>query len=125
MRARARLVLLLTGCTGAGAAAAPLAVTCEPALPTFCANIHVSCSGRTEVPTFAFRLHAQDERGWIETGAHAVREQYRDARVHWSEDAVILRPRQGAGYIKLRADGRYSFRLYERHEGIMSYGHCR
>lgn len=123
MRARARLVLLLTGCTGAGAA--PLAVTCEPALPYFCANIHVSCSGRTDVPTFAFRLHARDGRGGIDAEAPALRELYRDARVDRDEDAVILRPRQGAGYIRLQADGRYSFRHYAGNAGIMSYGHCR
>lgn len=123
MRAPARLVLLFTVCTGAGAA--PLAVDCTPALPTFCANIHVSCSGRTDVPTFAFRLHAKDGHGWIEAEAHAIREQYRDARVARDGDAVILRPRQGAGYIKLLANGKYSFRHYAGDTGIMSYGHCR
>jgi hypothetical protein len=109
----------------AAAGAMTLAVDCAPALPYFCANIHVSCSGRTAMRTFAFRLHAQDSRGRIEAEAHAIREQYEGARVDWSEDAVILRPRRGAGYIRLLADGRYSFRHYAGDAGVMSYGHCR
>lgn len=123
MRARARLVLLFAVCTSAGAA--PLAVDCAPALPYFCANVHVSCSGRTDVPTFAFRLHAKDDRGWIEAESHAIREQYRDARVDRDEDTVILRSRRGGGYIRLLASGKYSFRHYAGDAGIMSYGHCR
>lgn len=130
LSSRALLPALLAAVGVARADAAPLAgsiaVACEPALPFFCANIHVSCSGRTDMRTFAFRLRAQDGRGWIETEAGAVRQQYEDARVDWSDGAVLLRPRDGAGYIRLLASGKYSFRYYDAHEaGIMSYGHCR
>lgn len=124
-RALPWLPLALLPAILAAAPAGHIAVACAPALPYFCANVHVSCSGRTDLPTFAFRLHAQDGRGWIEAGTHALREQYRDARVDRDEDAVILRPRHGAGYIRLLADGRYSLRHYAGDTGIMSYGHCR
>ena len=37
---------------------------------------------------------------------------------------VILRPQGRAGYIKLLANGKYSFRHYSQDVGIMSYGQC-
>ena len=100
-------------------------VHCAPALPHFCANIHVSCAGRTEQPTFPFRLRARGKLGAIEAAPAAIAAQYANARATWSEDgAVILRPREGPGYIKLQTDGRYSFRHYVGEAGIMSHGRC-
>lgn len=103
-------------------------VTCEPALPFFCGNIHVACSGRTTIRTFPFKLRASPSRGWIESAADTsgVKERYENGRLDW-EDAktyVILRPREGNGYVKLLADGRYSFRHYSQGIGTMSYGRC-
>lgn len=105
-----------------------LAVHCQPALPFFCANIHVSCSGRTELRTFAFELKAQSDRGGIESaaGSAGIQALYEDGRVDWDPEAayVILRARGTRGYIKLLADGRYSFRHYAQDTGLMSHGHC-
>lgn len=105
-----------------------IAVHCRPALPYFCANIHVSCSGRTELKTFAFELKAQSDRGRIESAADSAgaRALYVNGRVDWGPEAayVILRARGARGYIKLLADGRYSFRHYAQDTGLMSHGHC-
>lgn len=128
--------LALAVCAAVGSASAaprlaqPLAVDCEPALPYFCANVHVSCSGRTDLRTFPFRLTVAADRGSIDAGAGAagIARRYVGARVDRGPDAayLILRPAEGAGYIKLLASGRYSFRYYDAREaGIMSYGHCR
>lgn len=105
-----------------------VAVHCRPALPFFCANIHVGCSGRTELKTFAFELQAQSDRARIESAAASagIWAPYENARAQWDPEAayVILRPRGTRGYIKLLAGGRYSFRHYAQDTGLMSHGHC-
>jgi hypothetical protein len=103
-------------------------VDCQPALPFFCRNIHVGCSGRTEVKTFPFKLRANSSRGWIESRSDTsgIRNLYENGRVDWGEgdSYVILRPQGKEGYIKLLANGRYSFRHYVQDVGIMSHGQC-
>ena len=103
-------------------------VECLPALPVFCQNIHVSCAGPTELRTFPFKLRVVPGRGWIEAAPEAAdfQRQYADARIEWGEaDAsVILRPRDRQGYIKLAADGSFSFRHYPQDTGVMAYGRC-
>ena len=103
-------------------------VHCEPALPFFCRNIHVACSGRTEVRTFPFKLRANSGRGWIEPTSEtsAIQKPYENASVDWGKEStyVILRPQGRDGYIKLLANGNYSFRHYLQEVGIMSHGHC-
>jgi membrane protein YqaA with SNARE-associated domain len=105
-----------------------LEVECVPALPVFCQNIHVSCSGPTELRTFAFKLRVISGRGWLEAGPEAAdfQRQYSDARIEWGEaDAyVILSPPGRQGYIKLQTDGSFSFRHYPEDIGVMSYGRC-
>jgi hypothetical protein len=106
-----------------------VAVECQPALPFFCTNIHVACSGRTEVRTFPFMLRANSSRGWIESKSDAsgLRKSYENGSVDWGKDGmyVILRPQGRKGYIKLLANGKYSFRHYSQDVGIMSHGQCR
>ena len=121
----------LTVYGGGRAHAAPppaVEVQCEPALAVFCQNIHVSCAGPTELRTFPFKLRVVSGRGWIETGPEAADFQrlYANAPAEWGErDAyVILRPNRGQGYIKLLADGSFSFRHYRDDIGIMAYGRC-
>jgi hypothetical protein len=103
-------------------------VQCQPALPFFCGNIHVACSGRTEVRTFPFRFHANASRGWIESKSDTsgFQKLYEDGRVAWGKDDayVILRPQGREGYIRLLANGKYSFRHYSQDVGIMSHGQC-
>lgn len=104
------------------------ALSCEPALPFFCGNLHVSCSGRTSLPTFAFTLRATHAQGAIEPAleAEGFRQQYQGAGVDWDNQGqyVIVRPAQTSGYIKLLANGSYSFRHYLQHVGVMSLGRC-
>ena len=105
-------------------------VACQPALPFFCGNIHVACSGRTTIRTFAFKMRAGPSRGSIESGSDTagVSELYQDGPVAWesANTSVILRPHAGSGYIKVLANGTYSFRLYAQGQGdgVMSYGRC-
>jgi hypothetical protein len=100
-------------------------VSCQPALPFFCGNIHVACSGLTTTRTFAFRLRVAGADGWIES-ASDIGALYAPGRVEQDPEGayLILRPRQGGGYIKLLADGSYSFRHYARDAATMSYGRC-
>ncbi|HEY6512464.1 MAG TPA: hypothetical protein VI032_10820 [Burkholderiaceae bacterium] len=104
-------------------------VSCQPALPVFCSNIHVSCSGPSAIRTFAFTLRASGVLGSIESAADTsgIGPLYAKARAEWSthDGTVILWPQQGPGYIKLLADGRYSFRHYGEHTATMSHGQCR
>jgi hypothetical protein len=103
-------------------------VSCEPALPYFCGNTHVSCSGQTPIRTFRFKLRAGATHGWIDaaTDTEGMREQYRRARLEWDVDGayVVFLPNPAKGYIKLHADGSYSFRHYAQDVGAMSHGHC-
>lgn len=78
--------------------------------------------------TFPFKLGATRTHGSIESTADTagIAEQYRNGRVEWHNDDayIILRPQQANGYIKMLADGSYSFRHYSQHAGTMSRGHC-
>ena len=105
------------------------AVSCQPALPHFCANIHVACSGPSTIRTFPFALRARADQGSIESSSDTagIGEIYTNGRVAWDSELsyVILRPHQGNGYIKLLADGTFSFRLYlQNASAVMTYGRC-
>ena len=104
-------------------------IACQPSAPYFCANVHVSCSGRTTVPTFPFSLRITPTGGGAleaPPGSAVFVEQYSDAQVEWSTEGlyVIVRPARSSGYIKLFRDGKYVFRHYPQHEGVMSLGQC-
>lgn len=103
-------------------------VSCEPAIPLFCNNIHVACGGPSTTKTFAFALRANRTSGSIAaTGDGAdIAEEYENGRVEWDgqNEFVIIRPKQKDGYVKLHADGRYIFRLYAVRGTIMSRGQC-
>lgn len=126
-------VALAAGGASAPNALARLAQTgvasCQPATPYFCDNVHVSCSGRTTLPTFPFTLRVNRARGAIESDPEhdALRKPFDDGPIEWEEGgaSVILRPRIHSGYIKLLADGSYSFRHYTPHGAVMSIGRCR
>jgi hypothetical protein len=103
-------------------------VSCQPSLPFFCSNVHVSCSGQTSIETFPFKLRATLTQGTIESAheTEAFRMQYENGRVEWDRGGtyVILLPRLTNGYIKLLSDDTYSFRHYSQHGGVMSIGRC-
>jgi len=103
-------------------------VACQPSLPFFCGNLHVSCSGQTSIETFPFTLKAGVSHGTIDAapGTEGLRAQYENGRIEWDKEGtyVILFPRLAGGYIKLLVDGTYSFRHYSRDVGVMSIGRC-
>jgi hypothetical protein len=104
-------------------------VSCQPALPYFCENVHVRCSGRTPVPAGPFRLRVAGSTGSLEPApaAEEVRLQYENAIVEWSrdDDYVVLSPRASNGYLKVLSDGKYIFRRYVQSVGVMSLGYCK
>ena len=135
------LVVSLAACTSPGFAAegdaassmvAKLAQTgelsCQPSVPAFCGNLHVSCSGQTSIKTFRFKLRATPSQGTIESApeTEALRAPYENARIEWDSQGryVLLLPQQASGYIKLLSDGTYSFRDYAQDVAVMSIGRC-
>ncbi len=106
------------------------AVTCQPAMPLFCSNIHVSCAGPSSMRALPFTLRATRSAGAIDIAAADtanLRALYAEARVEWDTDDayVILRPRQASGYVKLLADGTYIVRHYTApYAATMSRGRC-
>ena len=103
-------------------------VACKPSIPYFCVNLHVTCAGKTAVPTFHFGLRTTPNGAALDAPADAqvFVEAYAGGGVDWSSDGqhVIVRPAQSRGYIKLFRDGSYVFRHYPRDEGVMSLGTC-
>jgi hypothetical protein len=103
-------------------------ITCQPAHPYFCANLHVTCLGRTTLPTFSFTLRISASGPALDAPkeAQAFAELYAGSQLDWSPDGLylIISPVHAAGYIKLFQDGKYVFRYYPQHEGVMSLGSC-
>jgi hypothetical protein len=103
-------------------------LSCQPALPYFCENVHVRCVGLTTVAASPFKLR-------VAAGSPTValviddenQARYQDAEVEWAEDGsyLLLSPRSANGYVKLLADGKYIFRHYIQGRGVMSLGHCK
>ena len=134
----ATLPLLVAAVASTGAVAQPADalstlrreghVACRPNDPYFCANVHVSCAGRTTVPTFPFTLRLTPTGAALEAaaGSEGVAEQYSAGQLELGTEGqyVIVRPAGSSGYIKLFQDGKYVFRHYPQAEGVMSLGRC-
>ena len=105
-------------------------VTCQPGQAFFCTNMHVSCAGKTNVPTFPFTL--QVRRVTVEliapTGFELFNQLYLASQVQWGTDALyaVVTPIDSTGYIKIFQNGNYVFRYYpsKQSDGIMSLGKC-
>ena len=105
-------------------------VTCQPGQAFFCTNMHVSCAGKTNVPTFPFTL--QVRRVTVEliapTGFELFNQLYLASQVQWGNDALyaVVTPVDSTGYIKIFHNGNYVFRYYpsKQSDGIMSLGKC-
>lgn len=106
-------------------------IQCEPNDAFFCGNVHVSCAGKTRVPTFPFALQStlNNASMTVTPGFESYELLYANSHLNWGEDApyVVVLPAHERGYIKLFASGNYVFRYYEhsRAEGIMSLGQCK
>ena len=105
-------------------------VTCQPGQAFFCTKMHVSCAGKTNVPTFPFTL--QVRRVTVEliapTGFELFNQLYLASQVQWGIDALyaVVTPVDSTGYIKIFQNGNYVFRYYpsKQSDGIMSLGKC-
>ena len=105
-------------------------VTCQPAQAFFCTNMHVSCAGKTNVPTFPFTLRARGKTVELSapTGFEVFNQLYVASQVQWGVEALyaVVTPVDSAGYIKIFQNGNYVFRYYpsKQSDGIMSLGKC-
>jgi len=93
---------------------------CKPALPVFCRNIHVSCSGKTTIPTSPFEIFLTGSSAYVVFGKSG--KQIADS-VTGSGDRVV-RLSQSRDWIRIRTNGRYSHRTYRDGHAAMSYGLC-
>ena len=105
-------------------------VTCQPAQAFFCTNMHVSCAGKTNVPTFPFTLLARGKTVELSapTGFEVFNQLYLASQVQWGTDALyaVVSPIDSTGYIKIFQNGNYVLRYYpsKQSDGIMSLGKC-
>jgi hypothetical protein len=105
-------------------------VICQPGQAFFCTNMHVSCAGKTNVPTFPFTLRVRDKGVELiaATGFELFNQLYLASQVQWGNDALygVVTPVDSTGYIKIFQNGNYVFRYYpsKQSDGIMSLGKC-
>ena len=94
--------------------------SCKPTLPVFCRNIHVSCSGKTTIPTSPFEIFMAGSSAYVAFGKSRERIV---GSVTGRGDRVV-RLSQSRDWIRIQADGRYSHRIYRNGHAAMSYGVC-
>ncbi len=102
-------------------------ITCKPAIKHFCRNIHAGCSGRSDIKAGPFVLSVTGETADLDFKTASPPESPTAGFVQAADDKsyVLVRLRPDADYIRIEADGRYSFRLYRRGTAYMSRGTCR
>ena len=91
-------------------------LSCVPALPFYCRNIHVGCAGRTRIETSGFI--AEDGSVAFEDGT------VWPVRVQPSDGATILWRMDSRDWIRIEANGRFSLRRYRKMQAMMTYGDC-
>lgn len=94
--------------------------SCEPALPVFCRNVHVSCAGATRIRTAAFEI--------VITGTEALvtfagSDTPIRGRVSAGRD-LIIRLHNSRDWIRIQRDKRFSHRIYRKRGAAMSIGAC-
>ena len=105
-------------------------VTCQPGQTFFCSNMHVSCAGKTNVPTFPFTLQTKEKTVELiaPTSFEVFNQLYSASQVQWGVEALyaVVTPADSTGYIKIYQNGNYEFRYYpsKQSDGIMSLGKC-
>ncbi len=100
-------------------------ISCRPALRHFCRNIHISCSGRSDIETAPFVVTLSGEAAVLDFPDGRAPDVPSGGPFRTGADFALVRLRPDADYIRVEADGRYSFRLYRRGVAYMSYGRCR
>ncbi len=123
----------LAAAAGAESVVATLArggrVSCRPVLPYYCENIHIGCAGRTTISARPFTLAVEEDRVSLiyQARGSQTTDPVRAGRIAFADELsyAIVRLGPSADYVRINADGTYSFRLYLRGLGNMSYGSCR
>ena len=99
---------------------AELIYACKPALPVFCRNIHVSCSGKTTIPALPFEVFMTGSSATVAFG----KSKERIAGSVTGRGDRVVRLSQSRDWIRIQTDGRYSHRTYRDGHAAMSSGVC-
>ena len=113
IRAAAALVLVAE-------AASAETLRCAPRYPTYCANVHVSCAGRSRIPTQAFGAHFEDDMAHVAfaDGTSALFD------VSVTHSGRVLRSSLREGWIRIDPKGNFSERIESRFGALFSIGRC-
>ena len=101
-------------------------LNCEAAYRFFCANIHFSCTGHSDVRARDLTVSVVEGVGKVEPLAGdpsvggSAEAAYGDAG-----DYLLLRLAPEGDYFRIEDDGRYSHRIYRRGKAWMMRGRCR
>lgn len=123
---RVLAVAVLPACAGASVLsdlARDGTLSCRPALPFFCRNIHVGCAGRSRIATFDFTVTLDGKRARVQPASAGA--ETHTAPIEWAEDYAIVWLRPARDYLKITGEGTFSMRHYTRGTAYMSYGACR
>ena len=97
---------------------------CRPALPFYCANIHIGCAGRSKLPTEPFTL------AFASTGMlHRNGKPPMVVSVKPGKTGTVFRPVGSTDWIRIEFTGKqegfpYSQRIYRKGESLMAHGTC-
>lgn len=111
--------------TWAGAAASDGAIwlECRPALPNYCANIHIGCAGRSNVPTEPFKLSFED-KGVL----HRADDPPQSLGIVWSNRDAVFRSEGSRDWIRVQFGTKdehlFSERIYRGAKALMTHGVC-
>ena len=102
-----------------------MSLDCAPALPKFCANIHVGCAGRSRIETWPFRLVFNDTSVLHREGFDPVH-----LDVTFGEQDAVFRLPGSRDWIRiLLSDGKdrmiFSQRICRNGQALMTRGTCR
>lgn len=91
-------------------------LSCVPALPFYCGNIHVGCAGRTRIETHPFDIqdgsvHFADGTVW-------------PVRLQTDGSTKILWRQDSTDWIRIDDTGRFSVRRYRKGQAMMTRGKC-
>ena len=100
-------------------------LTCEPRHDVFCANIHVSCAGRSTLPTSDLSVVLEDGRASLTAAGDPGGGRVGQATLGEESAYVLVSFPPDKGYFRLEADGRFSQRIYRQGRALMSLGTCR
>ena len=94
---------------------------CVPALPAYCANVHIGCSGRSSMKTTTFEIlvHPKGTRVQFATGT------VWRADVSRARGEMVLRRHESREWIRVDRNGTFSHRLYRDAQPLMTHGTCR